>query len=88
MEIIKETSTEVLFRDYFEGIPVHFVKNKLTGEISINADDAIRAMGYNGTFEDYLGTDEGLDFISDWKRSNPDMPFWGGAVKRRTFHIQ
>lgn len=84
MEIIKETPTEIIFLDYFEGNPVHFVKNKLTEEISINADDAIRAMGYDGTFNDYLGTDEGLDFICEWKKNNPGMPFWGGAVKRKT----
>ena len=82
MEIVKETLTDIVFLDYFEGNPVHFIKNKLTGEININADDALRAMGYTGSFEDYLGTDEGLDFISDWKKENPDKPFWGGAVKR------
>lgn len=37
---------------------------------------------FEGTFEDYLGTDEGLDFINDWKKENPDKPFWGGAVKK------
>lgn len=84
MEVVKETLTEIIFRDYFEGNPVHFFKNKITGQISINADDAIRAMGYNGTFEDYLGTNEGLDFILEWKKQHPDKPFWGGAVERRT----
>ncbi len=82
MEIVKETLTDIVFLDYFEGNPVYFYKNKLTGEININADDALRAMGYEGTFENYLGTDEGLDFINDWKKENPGKPFWGGAVKR------
>lgn len=84
MEVVKETLTEIIFRDYFEGNPVHFFKNKITGQISINADDAIKAMGYDGTFIDYLGTDEGLDFISAWKKEHPGTPFWGGAVKRMT----
>ena len=82
MEIVKETLTDIVYLDYFEGNPVHFYKNKLTGEININADDALRAMGYEGTFKDYLGTDEGLDFINEWKKENPGKPFWGGAVKR------
>ena len=84
MEVIKETPTEIIFLDYFEGNPVHFMKNKQTGEISINADDAIKALRYDGTFEDYHGTHEGLDFIREWKKNNPDMPFWGGAVKLKT----
>ncbi len=81
MKIVKETDREIIFRDYFEGYPVHFIKNKLTGEVCVNADDVIRAMGYNVTFEDYIGTDQGLDFINDWKKAHPDTPFWGNAVK-------
>ena len=30
MEIVKETLTDIVFLDYFEGNPVHFYKNKLT----------------------------------------------------------
>lgn len=80
MEVVKETSTEIVYLDYFDGHPIHFLEDKQTGVISLNADDAIRAMGFNGTFEEYLGTDNGLDFILKWKKENPGKPFWGGAV--------
>lgn len=52
-----------------------------TGEVHINADQAIKAMGFDGDFMDYLGTDEGLDLISDWKKDHPDIPFFGNALK-------
>ena len=83
MKIIQETSTEVIYQAYFGECPVRFLLDKRTGEIRISADDAMKALGRKETFESYLGTDEGLDFLSDWKRENPGKPFWGGAVTRK-----
>lgn len=69
------------YTSYFEGNPITFIKNKLNGEVHINADEAVKALGFNGSFEDYLGTDEGLDLINKWKQEHPDIPFFGGAIK-------
>lgn len=76
-----EDSTYEYFTAYYEGQPITFSKNKQTGEVHINADQAIKAMGFDGNFMDYLGTDEGLDLISDWKKDHPDIPFFGNAIK-------
>lgn len=69
------------YTSYFEGHPVTFIKNKFTGEIRINADDMVQALDVANSFEEFLGTDEGLDLINEWKQKHPDMPFFGGAIK-------
>lgn len=69
------------YTSYFEGYPVTFIKNKLTGEIYIDADEVVQAMGIASDFNEYLGTDEGLDLINEWKQEHPDIPFFGGAIK-------
>ena len=76
-----EDSTNEYFTAYYEGSPITFSKNKLTGEVNINADEAVKAMGFDGSFSDYLGTDEGLDLINAWKKDHPDIPFFEGAIK-------
>lgn len=78
-----EDSTNEYFTAYYEGSPITFSKNKLTGEVHINADEAVKAMGFEGSFNDYLGTDEGLDLISAWKKDHPDIPFFEGAIKTK-----
>lgn len=69
------------YTSYFEGYPITFIKNKFTGEVHINADEAVRAMDIAGDFNEFLGTDRGLDLINQWKKEHPDIPFFGGAVK-------
>lgn len=76
-----EDDTNEYFTAYYEGQPITFSKNKQTGEVHINADQAIKAMGFDADFMDYLGTDQGLDLISDWKKDHPDIPFFGNAIK-------
>lgn len=65
---------------YFQYQPITFIKNKFTGEIHIDADQTVRALGFDGSFEEYIGTDAGLDLISEWKKDHPDIPFFGNAV--------
>ena len=43
LKIVKETPEEIIYLSYFEGQPVRFMRNKRTGEITINADDVVRA---------------------------------------------
>lgn len=76
-----EDNTNEYFTAYYQGQPITFSKNKLTDEVHINADQAIQALGFDGSFRDYLGTDEGLDLISDWKKEHPDIPFFESAIK-------
>ena len=83
-EIVQTAEDEnyIYLTSYYQGVPVRFYKNKKTNEICINADDALMAMGFNGTFIDYLGTDNGLDFINECRKNRPDVPFLGGLVKQ------
>lgn len=41
----------------------------------------VRALGIAGDFEEFLGTDEGLDLINRWNKEHSDRPFFGSAVK-------
>lgn len=84
LKIEKETPEEIIYLSYFEGKPIHFIKNKATGQIFIDADDVTRALGEADSFIDYLATDKGLDFVGEWIREHPNEPFFGGAVKKRT----
>ena len=70
LRIEKETPGEIIYVSHFEGQPVHFMKDKRTGEITVNADDVVRAIGEADSFEAFLGSDKGLDFISDWKKEH------------------
>ena len=45
LRIEKETPGEIIYVSHFEGQPVHFMKDKRTGEITVNADDVVRAIG-------------------------------------------
>ena len=42
LTIVRETDQEIVFLDYFEDMPVHFTRNKMTGQITVNADDMVR----------------------------------------------
>ena len=81
LRIEKETPGEIIYERHFEGQPVHIMKDKRTGEITVNADDVVRAIGEADSFEAFLGSDMGVEFISDCKKEDPIDPFFGGAVK-------
>lgn len=83
ISIEKETPGEIIYVSHFEGQPVHFMQDKRTGEITVNADDVVRAIGEADSFEAFLGSDKGLDFIADWKKEHPNEPFFGGAVIKK-----
>ena len=81
MKLINEDFFNKWLQDEFQGNPVRFRVNKFTGTVHINADDVSQiCMGMD--FNTFLATDKGLDFINDWKREHPDIPFFGGAVIR------
>lgn len=86
LKIVRETDQEVVFLDHFEGKPVHFTKDKKTGEITIDADDVCRILGLGDSFEGFLGTDKGLGLLNDWKEEHPDTPFFGGFVRKKNIN--
>jgi len=65
-----------VFEDNFQGTPVRFYRHKFSGAITINADDCAQCIGYD-SINDFLGTDKGLDAISEWKKDHPDKPVFG-----------
>ena len=72
------------FISYFEGNPVRFQLNKITGEIKISADDTARCLGFD-TLNDLLSSDGGLDAISHFKKHNPDKPTFGDTQSGAMF---
>ena len=76
MKIIKETKKYIIYTDYFNDKPVRFIKDKVTGEIRMDANDWARSFGYEN-LDALLETDDGLDVISKWKTQNPDGAFLG-----------
>ena len=67
----------IYFEGFFQGNRVRLMKNKFSGAIMFNADDVSRCLGLGSSINDFLSTDKGLDFISEWKKENPDKPFIG-----------
>ena len=77
LKLISEDFFSQVFKDvYYDGTPVRFIKNKFTGEIKIDANDCARCIGFDN-INDLLGTDKGLDAISDWKKDNPGKSVFG-----------
>jgi len=65
------------------GTDVRMRRDIATGEVLFNADDLTRALGLNCTFKEYLGTDDGLDFLNSIKKKHPEMPLFdkSGGIK-------
>jgi len=76
LRLVFEDFFHQIFEDDYKGLPVRFIKNKFTGEVKICADDTARVLGFD-SLTALLGTDKGLDVISDWKRDNPGKPLFG-----------
>ena len=82
---MKQIDEDFFFKyyiDYFQDNPIRIRQNKFTNEVMFDANDLCKALGLNNSFKDFLSTDKGLDFINEWKKDNPNTPFFGGAVKK------
>lgn len=75
-KIVEETEQYTIFIDYFDSKPIRFIYNKQRDELRINADDVFKAFGYSG-LHDFLGSDKGLDAISEMKKENPNFELFG-----------
>jgi len=61
---------------YYDGAPVRFYRHKFSGAITINADDCARCLGHN-SINDLIGSDVGLDAVSNWMKDHPNKPIFG-----------
>lgn len=82
MKLIDEDSEYYYYLDIFENNQIKIRQNKSTGAIYFDADDVMKLLGKEVSFEEFLSSDEGLDFINDWNTNHPEIPFFEGAVKR------
>jgi hypothetical protein len=62
-QLLEETDTHQILISYFNGNLMKFFKNKSTGAVSIEADGAAKALGYENE-HDLLGTNESLDALN------------------------
>ncbi|WP_423128237.1 hypothetical protein [Gaoshiqia sp. Z1-71] len=75
MRKIFEDDISIFWEEMINDYPVRHMRNKKTQRLWINIDDAFEAGGGSGKAEDWLKTDEGLDFLNVWKQEHPAIPF-------------
>lgn len=54
------------------GIPVNVMQDRATNQVYFKADDITRLLGVGGSLNEFLSSDKGLDFLSEWMAKNPD----------------
>lgn len=67
---IKEDDTYVYYVYYLEGSPINMRIDRSTKDVFLNVNDMYQAYGINKSVENVVGTDIGLDFINELKKSN------------------
>jgi prophage antirepressor-like protein len=73
----KEDEKYIYFLDYFRGNRIEVMKDKISGEIFFNADDVVRCLGIGNTMNEFLSSDEGLDWINELKKEYPCKTVFG-----------
>lgn len=73
MNLIETTATHEIFLSHFEGKPVRFIKDRQTGEININADDAAKVLGFD-SITDLMSEDGALDIVNQVKKETGKFP--------------
>jgi len=71
---IFEDLTAEYFEETINGFIVKLRHDKFTGEVWIDPQDLFIACGGKGKFEDFLGTDKGLDLINEWDQDHVEAP--------------
>ena len=72
-----EDARYIYYFDSFQGMPIRILQDKETGEILFNADDVVRALDLGADLKEFLGSDEGLDCISDFRKAHPGIEIFG-----------
>lgn len=52
------------------GIPVNVMQDRITNQVYFKADDITRLLGVGCSLNEFLSSDKGLDFLSDWLAQN------------------
>jgi hypothetical protein len=73
MKLIDTTPTHEIWRGEYEGKNVQFLKDRLTGEISVNAHDFAQVMGYE-SLDDMMLDDNVLDTCNEIKEETGVFP--------------
>ncbi|WP_080903345.1 hypothetical protein [Parabacteroides sp. Marseille-P3160] len=77
------TGEDELYR-YFDGVldgkPIQGRQDKKTGEVFFDLNDIVRFLGYAENLEEFLKTDKGLDWLNQWKKSNPGKKIIGDLI--------
>lgn len=60
---INTTDTHEIYLGSFDGQPVRFFKDLITGDVRVNAEDMARTLGYESA-HDMLSRDESLDALN------------------------
>ena len=86
MQKTGEDKNYVYFMDHCQDTPVQVIQDKKTMEIFFNADDVVRILGFGSSFKEFLGTDEGLDYINEYKKDHPGVDMFGddGMIRQVT----
>ncbi|PXZ44163.1 hypothetical protein DMB45_05740 [Sanguibacteroides justesenii] len=84
MQKTGEDKNYVYFMDHFQGTPVQVMQDKKTMEIFFNANDVVKILGLGDNINEFLGTDRGLDFINEFKKSHPGVEVFGdrGMIRK------
>jgi len=77
MKKIKETDKYVYFEFVFKGNKIKVIQDKVSKELLFDADDVIKSVGLGENVKQYFSSDNGLDFISAYKKKYPDKPIFG-----------
>lgn len=64
------------FKSYFRDYPVKIMRDKSTGEILFDANDVSRIL-FENSFEEFIGSDTGLDMINEIKQKHPEIELFG-----------
>lgn len=70
MKRINEDDTYIYYVHDLEGLPINMRIDRSTKDVFLNVNDMYQAYGFNKSIENILGTDIGLDFISESKKNN------------------
>lgn len=73
MKLINRTPTHEIWEGQYEGKTVRFTKNIFTNEVSVNAQDFARAIGYQ-SLEDMMLDDNILDACNEIKEETGVFP--------------
>jgi hypothetical protein len=73
MKLIDETPTHQIFEDFYQGHQVRFLKDKITDEFSVHADDLARVIGFKNT-QEMMSDDTFLDIVNDQHKKTGEFP--------------